>query len=105
MRGVYVYSEICFMNHIKFGINVLISLSQSTDRLRPHPIYGANCTINGSYSSANCFSQQDAKLAIAKYRGVQASSMIALDEITKQKQQLMPSVELVSVTGKVYIEN
>ncbi|XP_075985605.1 facilitated trehalose transporter Tret1-2 homolog [Anticarsia gemmatalis] len=42
--------------------------------------------------------EEDAKLSIAKYRGAPVSSMIVLDELTRLKQQVMPSVELVSIT-------
>ncbi|XP_047035361.1 facilitated trehalose transporter Tret1-2 homolog [Helicoverpa zea] len=42
--------------------------------------------------------EEDAREAIAKYRGVPVSSMVVLDELTRMKQQIMPAVELVSIT-------
>lgn len=42
--------------------------------------------------------EEDARQAIAKYRGVPASSMVVIDELTRLKQQIMPAVELISVT-------
>ncbi|XP_075985347.1 facilitated trehalose transporter Tret1-like [Anticarsia gemmatalis] len=41
--------------------------------------------------------EEDAKLSIAKYRGVPVTSMLVLDELAKLKQLVMPSVQLVSV--------
>lgn len=45
--------------------------------------------------------EEDAKLSIAKYRGAPVSSILVLDELTKLKQQMMPSMELVSMTVAV----
>ncbi|CAH1640564.1 unnamed protein product [Spodoptera littoralis] len=42
--------------------------------------------------------EEDAKEAIAKYRSVSSTSMVVLDELSRLKHQIMPAVELVSVT-------
>ncbi|KAJ8709994.1 hypothetical protein PYW07_009360 [Mythimna separata] len=42
--------------------------------------------------------EEDARQAIAKYRGLPASSMVVIDELTRLKHQIMPAVELISVT-------
>ncbi|CAB3244853.1 unnamed protein product [Arctia plantaginis] len=42
--------------------------------------------------------EEDAKLSIAKYRGLPVSSMLVTDELTKLKQQITSSVEMVPIT-------
>uniref|UniRef100_A0A2A4JW00 Major facilitator superfamily (MFS) profile domain-containing protein n=2 Tax=Heliothis virescens TaxID=7102 RepID=A0A2A4JW00_HELVI len=42
--------------------------------------------------------EEDAREAIAKYRGVPVSSMVVIEEMTRIKQQIMPAVELISIT-------
>ncbi|CAB3246626.1 unnamed protein product [Arctia plantaginis] len=42
--------------------------------------------------------EEDARFSIAKYRGVPVASVVVLDEISKLKQQVLPSVELVPIS-------